>query len=343
MDPPSRRAKRAVRALKKRANRRIEQTVNERNGRKLPHQLKISVEDAKRMLRGVVGSAIARAQELTGVEVYAFVVMSNHLHIVVQTPRKNLAKFMRHVKAFITQRVNQITGRRGDMWWRRYDAQPALCVASTCERIGYTIGNPVSANLVAHPEDWPSLNLAYGFADASLARVKALDDRDELTFEYFNATAWHDARMKDKVDLSKYFKTRVLVLKPLPEFAHLSRSEYKRAVHAWVKLSIERQQSKAKTEPLTLSELVDGREMPAHGRPLGTRKIIEKKFDEVPERTKRSKRPYAFGTREAVGEYAATMSDVEESYTLASRDFRDGNRDAVFPSGTYPPLLPALE
>ena len=344
MNPPNRRARRQLRALEKIANRRLKRVVNERNAHKRTGQLIMDVPTAKRMLGGLVGAAAARALELApGVELYAIVVMSNHLHLVLRAPRKNLSRFMQYFKAFITKQVNMITGTRGTKWWRRYDAQPILCSESACERVGYTIGNPVAANLVAHPEDWPSLNLAYGFADASLASVQAKPDRDELTFEYFSATAWYKARTKERADLSNFVKKRVLTIKPLPGFEHLTRQQYKRAVLRWVKASIEKQQTKAKTEPLSLHEYAYGREMPAHGKPLGLRKVIAKEVGELPTRTKRSKRPYAFGTPEAVREYQEAMSFIEDAYANVSEEFRNGNLDVEFPDGTYPPMLPVTD
>ena len=112
--------------LERRADRRLRKLVEKRNRHRRPSQPEFDVKSVKRMLRGLVGAALARAQELTGVEIYAVVVMSNHLHLVVRTPNKNLSLFMRHVKAFITTKINTITGESGTKWQGRYNAQPVL-------------------------------------------------------------------------------------------------------------------------------------------------------------------------------------------------------------------------
>ena len=348
MEPPTRIGRRQARAFRRRANRRIKRLVARRNRHRGPGQPKFDVPTVKRMLRGVIGAAIARAQELTGVEVYAFVIMSNHLHLVLRTPKKNLALFMRHLKAFATTRINQITGRTGTMWHGRYNAQPVLTDEAACERIGYTIGNPVSANLVSRPEEWPSLNLAYGFADASLSCVEARPDADVLTFEYFSATAWHRALMGEKMNISKFIYERKLTVLPLPPFAHLSRAEYKRAVNAWVRASVERQ--RALQEQVSYS--------PAHAtraptvvvgakkkseKPLGVKGVIDKDFTDRPDNPKRSRRPHAYGDPATVGAYISDKAWVTVLYESASERYRAGERDVEFPPGTYPPLLPCTE
>ena len=313
------------------------------------------MKSVKRMLRGLVGAALARAQELTGVEIYAVVVMSNHLHLVVRTPNKNLSLFMRHVKAFITTKINVITGESGTKWQGRYNAQPVLTTAAACERIGYTIGNPVSANLVAHPEDWPGLNLAYGFADASLKCVEAGTDRDVLSFEYFSSEKWHEALSGEKVDITRFIYERKLELKKLPEFGHLDRAAYKRAVHAWVRQSVEKQEALEQIElpgpggtgrgdvvEEMLKQTLKKRKKKKRTsrKPLGVEGVFNKAFTDRPECPKRSRRPAAYGDRESVRAYIEDKAELTQHYEWASERFRAGEQDVEFPPGTYPPMLP---
>jgi hypothetical protein len=58
--------------------------------------------------------------------VFAVVVMSNHLHLVVRAPGKNLAAFMGYFLARVAQTLNLLLGRVGPVFPRRYDAQPIL-------------------------------------------------------------------------------------------------------------------------------------------------------------------------------------------------------------------------
>ena len=103
--------------------------------------------------------------------VMALVVMSNHIHLVLRTTRKNLAAFMGYFKARVAESINHLTGRRGPLWARRYDAQPILDHAAAAGRVGYTLDNPRKANLVEDFEQWPGLNLAYGIGGQMTARI----------------------------------------------------------------------------------------------------------------------------------------------------------------------------
>lgn len=83
-------------------------------------------DDAKRIARGLAGSAFARAQQQHKVQILGLIAMSNHLHAPVRTHRKNLATFMRDAKSRITEAANLLIGKRGPLWARRYDAQAAV-------------------------------------------------------------------------------------------------------------------------------------------------------------------------------------------------------------------------
>jgi REP element-mobilizing transposase RayT len=95
--------------------------INRANSMHGPLQPKLTLKDAKRIARGTVGSAVARAQKIYNTRVFALVTMSNHVQLVVQTRGKNLASFMRYVKARIAETINLLTGKRGPLWSRRYE------------------------------------------------------------------------------------------------------------------------------------------------------------------------------------------------------------------------------
>ena len=55
-------------------------------------------------------------------EVYAFCLMPNHYHLLLQTPRGELARWMRHVNGDYVRRFNVHHGRVGHLWQGRYKA-----------------------------------------------------------------------------------------------------------------------------------------------------------------------------------------------------------------------------
>ncbi len=55
-------------------------------------------------------ATLGEACEKTGIEVYAFVLMSNHYHMVLGTPEGNLVKGMAWLQSTYTQRYNAEEG-----------------------------------------------------------------------------------------------------------------------------------------------------------------------------------------------------------------------------------------
>jgi putative transposase len=95
----------------------------------------------------------ADAQSLT---VHAYVLMSNHVHLLV-TPEteSSLSKTMQSIGRRYVQYFNHVYDRTGTLWEGRYkstliDSEHYLL---TCMR--YIEMNPVRAEMVAHPGDYP--------------------------------------------------------------------------------------------------------------------------------------------------------------------------------------------
>lgn len=315
LEPPNRRTRRAVAGFAAKADRRFARMAARANARRGPLQPPMDPATVKRIARGLVGSALARAQRHCHVQLFAVVVMGNHVHLVVRTPRKNLAAFMGYFKARVADGVNRITGKRGPLWARRYDAQPILDDEAAADRVAYAIDNSVSANLVERSDDWPSLNLAYGMADA-----------DRLPFEYLDCTRWHRARRP--VDLQRFFATAVLELSPLPSCEGMDRATCRQAIAGWVKNRRRAVRRKAGEKSLR---------QPA--RCLGLAKVVDTGFDARSRSPSFSRRPYAFGSRPAREEHFAQMQQLTIAHAEASERFLAGHRNTTFPSGTYPPPI----
>jgi REP element-mobilizing transposase RayT len=111
-------------------------------------QPKLTLPDARRIIRGAIGSAFARAQQRYHTKIFALVGMSNHVQLLAQTKGKNLSKFMGYVKARIAETIKLLTGKRGPLWSRRYDAQAVLDDEAAGDRLAYCLDNPVDAHLV---------------------------------------------------------------------------------------------------------------------------------------------------------------------------------------------------
>ena len=45
----------------------------------------------------LIGGIIARYQELLGVEIYAYTILSNHIHLLIKAPRGNSDEFIENI------------------------------------------------------------------------------------------------------------------------------------------------------------------------------------------------------------------------------------------------------
>ncbi len=77
----------------------------------------IFVDDAD---RNAFLELLARSAEIYQVDILAFVLMTNHFHIVIKTPLANLQEFMRHFNISYTSCFNRIHHRVGHLYQGRY-------------------------------------------------------------------------------------------------------------------------------------------------------------------------------------------------------------------------------
>jgi hypothetical protein len=172
----------------------------------------------------------------------------------------------------------------------------------------------VKEGLVASPLDWPGVHGA-----------KALRAGNQLTGVWHDRTAEYKARRTGRqVRSEDFIETVTLDLAPLPCWEGLPLAEQNRRV----------------------SELVRGVEV--QGR-------VERQGSPVLGRTRvlavsPHQRPKTF-ERRAVPRFHAVQREVRERlreayrlflerYREASLELREGNREAVFPGGCFPPGLP---
>jgi REP element-mobilizing transposase RayT len=85
---------------------------------------------------------------------HAYCLMTNHYHLMIETPRGNLSQGMRQLNGVFTRRFNIRHGRVGHLFQGRYKAilvekEPHLL--SLCR---YIVWNPVAAGMVSDVSEW---------------------------------------------------------------------------------------------------------------------------------------------------------------------------------------------
>lgn len=85
---------------------------------------------------------------------YAYCLMDNHYHLLIQTPDSNLSKGMRQLNGVYTQATNRRHQRTGHLFQGRFKAILVDGDAYLLELSRYVVLNPVRAGIVKKPAQW---------------------------------------------------------------------------------------------------------------------------------------------------------------------------------------------
>lgn len=89
-----------------------------------------------------------------GWRLFAWVLMSNHYHLVVQTPQPNLSRGMQWLNGRYAQWFNRRHGRCGHLFQGRFDGRLVEKESYLLTVARYVVLNPVRAGLVPQASDW---------------------------------------------------------------------------------------------------------------------------------------------------------------------------------------------
>ncbi|MDB5209163.1 MAG: hypothetical protein JWR72_4238 [Flavisolibacter sp.] len=133
----------------------------------------------RKAYRDILIDSLRHCQEQKGLVLHAWVVMSNHVHLLASAKENNLSDILRDFKKFTSKQIiaaikaNEQESRKdwmlkifeekGDtnsrnktyQFWRQ-DNQPKECYSPvfTVQKLSYIHNNPVEAGLVERPEDY---------------------------------------------------------------------------------------------------------------------------------------------------------------------------------------------
>jgi REP element-mobilizing transposase RayT len=97
---------------------------------------------------------LTRALHVCEAQIFAYCLMGNHYHFVLQTRRANLSELMRRVNSLHSLAFNQRHGRRGPAFEGRFKALHVDRDAYLLAVCRYVDLNPVRAGLAESPEQW---------------------------------------------------------------------------------------------------------------------------------------------------------------------------------------------
>jgi putative transposase len=109
----------------------------------------------RRVAASVVETIRRGEHEWNFYKLHAYVVMSNHVHILLE-PNVPLARITQRLKGTTARTANQILGREGNRFWNEESFDHWVRNAAEFTRIkNYIEQNPVTAGLTKSPQEWP--------------------------------------------------------------------------------------------------------------------------------------------------------------------------------------------
>ncbi len=107
---------------------------------------------------GVFGYVLAVAAQRFGVLVHAYCVLSNHFHIIVTDTDARLPAFEQYLDSLVARALNASLGRWESFWAPRSNGAVVLVAPDDIvAKTAYVLANPVAAGVVRRGRDWTGL------------------------------------------------------------------------------------------------------------------------------------------------------------------------------------------
>ncbi|HIJ89295.1 MAG: transposase [Desulfobulbaceae bacterium] len=101
------------------------------------------------------GQVLMETAEAWNLKVSAYCLMSNHYHLLLQTPDGNISRCMRHINGVYTQRFNRAHKKDGQLFRGRYKSVLVEEDSHLLEVMRYIHRNPLSAGIAKRLDDYP--------------------------------------------------------------------------------------------------------------------------------------------------------------------------------------------
>ena len=140
---------------------------------------------------------------------HAYCLMTNHFHLLIETPDGNLSLGMRQLNGVYTQLFNKRHGRIGHLFQGRYSAILIQKDSHLLEVCRYVVLNPVRAKMVETPDQYawssysatagkanvhPCLTIDWVLGQFSGKRGKAEKEYRQFVSWGFGKAIWHEVR-----------------------------------------------------------------------------------------------------------------------------------------------------
>ena len=252
----------------------------------------------------VFSYCLAFAAHHTGVLLHAWTAMSNHWHAIITDPHARLPEFMECVNKLVSKCINAHLGRWESLWSsEHYSAVRLVTEEDVMAKLLYVLGNPLQDALVESWSKWPGI----------ISGPRACTDAPE------------DARRP-----AVFFRTNG----PMPESVKLEATvppcfagETKHQFATRLARQLEEHEAEVREKLASEGRTILGRDAVLAQDPLGCPESFDPRRGLNPRVACKDK----WRRVEALGR----LVEFLEAYRKARREFVTGDREVVFPAGTY--------
>ncbi len=264
---------------------------------------------------------LGKYQAKYNVEIFGFILMGNHYHLLARFPDSNRFKFTKAFNSIIAKLTKRHAEEfiDGKLWARRARSQIVPNFDDVERVFTYLVLNPVSSGLVPRIGDF--------------AGYRCFEDTVNGNSEIYKLVNWsayqNKKRHNEKLKPSDFEEEYSIQYTRLPGYENYSRNDYRKAFQ--LKFSL--RQSDIANERRSLNLGFAGKDILKKLRP-----------GMLPRTTKTSERytprPLVLTSCRETKElllnlYFRTLL----AFRIASRKFMDGQLDVAFPPGTHRPPL----
>ena len=102
----------------------------------------------------IVADAIIYGNRQRWYNLLAYVVMPDHIHLVIIPGTKTVSGIMKSIKGFSSRKINLLNNTKGKLWQEGYHETTIDKVKFVYQKLRYIEENPVRAGLVKDPSDY---------------------------------------------------------------------------------------------------------------------------------------------------------------------------------------------
>jgi hypothetical protein len=261
--------------------------------------------DASGVLQNIMLYCLGVFVTLFGIEVHTVTVLSNHVHVVLTDTQGNFPLYLERCHRAIALCVKCYRGWDGSVFDRCQTSMVELpTAAAIIEKMAYVIVNPVAAGAVYHARDWPGVRTL-------------IDDIGRRTFRA-TRPPWfvHPKRWPAEVFLKLVWPDAVL--------AEMTEEQARDAL----KEAVARLEKQARAEARRAGQSFLGPRRSLRA-PVTTRATESEPW-------RKSNPTFATaGDAETYDTMMARRRAFREGYRIAYLAFGAGDRDVLFPPGTW--------